>query len=481
MKNTISNLVISALIFSYSVLLVQAQTTAFTYQGRLSDNNLAANGPYEMQFSLFDAASGGGQIGSTETHNTVSVVNGIFTVELDFGVGSFSGPARYLQIAVRPAGSANPHTLLSPRQSVTSAPYAIRSLNADTATNSTQLGGLDANQYVQTNDPRLSNERDPVAGSFYYIQNRQSQQPLANFNISGNGTAAGTLSGNTINATTQFNINNNRVLSSAGTDNLFVGISAGTNNTGFSNTFAGRSAGTNNSSGNFNSFFGHFAGTNNTTGSNNTFFGRNAGTINTVGSNNTAIGASANVSINNLTYATAIGAGSTVDESNTVVLGRNNGSDTVSVPGDLTVTGSISIHNGIFALPLDNQGAIPICAVNFPGSSSFVLTHCSSSIRYKNNVEPFTSGLSVVNRLRPVTYNWKRNGVRDIGFIAEEVADIEPLLASYNEKGQIEGVKYGQITTVLVNAVKEQQKQIEMLKRIVCQIASQSDVCKEEK
>ena len=474
------NIILGLCILLFSTT-IQAQTTVFTFQGRLSDNNLVANGTYDMQFALFDAVSGGNQIGQTVSNANVSVVSGIFTVNLDFGANSFSGADRYLQISVRVAGDQNPHTILNPRQSVTSAPYSIKSLfslNADNATNSNQLGGILANQYVLTNDSRLFDSRDPNSGSSFYVQNRTTQQTSTNFNISGNGTVGGTLSGNIVNATTQFNISNNRVLSLAGTDNLFVGINSGLNNTGFSNTFVGRSAGTNGTSGNFNSFFGNLAGGSNTTGSNNTFLGRNAGAANTIGSNNTVIGSLANVVGNNRSFATAIGAGATVDEDNRIVLGRNNGSDTVSVPGDLFVKGSVSISDGVLVLPLANQGATPICGVSFPSSSSFVLSRCSSSIRYKNNVETFTSGLSLLNRLRPVTYNWKNNGVRDIGFIAEEVADIEPLLATYNEKGQIEGVKYGQITTVLVNAVKEQQTQIELLKQIVCQDHPNAEVCK---
>ncbi|MEP6902871.1 MAG: hypothetical protein ABJA66_14050 [Actinomycetota bacterium] len=54
--------------------------------------------------------------------------------------------------------------------------------------------------------------------------------------------------------------------------------------------------------------------------------------------------------------------------------------------------------------------------------------------------------------------------MRDVGFAAEEVEQVEPLLATYNKDGQIEGVKYGQIATVLVNSVNEQQTQIEQLK-----------------
>jgi len=58
------------LVFALNCLLVcaaQAQTTAFTYQGRLSDTNVAANGPYDFQFALYDALTGVTQIGTTQT------------------------------------------------------------------------------------------------------------------------------------------------------------------------------------------------------------------------------------------------------------------------------------------------------------------------------------------------------------------------------------------------------------------------------
>ncbi|WP_323168592.1 tail fiber domain-containing protein, partial [Pseudomonas atacamensis] len=66
-----------------------------------------------------------------------------------------------------------------------------------------------------------------------------------------------------------------------------------------------------------------------------------------------------------------------------------------------------------------------------------------------------------IKNLRPVTFDWISSKQKDIGFVAEEVAEAEPLLATRNSDGQIEGVKYAQITTALVNAVKEQQAQIE--------------------
>src|SRR5438477_2892003 len=214
-----------------------AQGSSFTYQGRLTDGGAAANGIYDLQFVLFDSASSGAQIGSTQTLNSVLVSAGVFSVTLDFGANSFNGANRFLEISARLSGAGS-FTLLTPRQQVTSTPYAIRSANASsadtatnatnatTATNATQLGGIAASQYAQTNDSRLTDARPPTAGSSNYIQNSTTAQVGTNFNISGNGTAGGTLSGSILNATTQFNIGGQRV-PSGGNDNLFVGISAG--------------------------------------------------------------------------------------------------------------------------------------------------------------------------------------------------------------------------------------------------------------
>ncbi|RIK65965.1 MAG: hypothetical protein DCC65_11010 [Planctomycetota bacterium] len=99
--------------------------TTFTYQGRLTDNGEAANGLYDFQFSL---ATGDWPLGFlTGTPIIVpdlEVVDGLFTVKLDFG-DSISGYARWLDVAVRPGASAGSYTSLLPRQELTPAPYAI--------------------------------------------------------------------------------------------------------------------------------------------------------------------------------------------------------------------------------------------------------------------------------------------------------------------------------------------------------------------
>src|SRR5439155_26748703 len=153
--------------------------------------------------------------------------------------------------------------------SADTATNATNATNTTTATNATQLGGIAASQYVQTNDSRLSDARTPTAGSSNYIQNTASPQTASNFNISGNGTAGGTLSGNVVNATTQFNLNGSRILSNPGVENLFAGVAAGAANTGLRNAF-----------------FGNQAGASNTSGLQNTFVGSHAVAINTNGNNN---------------------------------------------------------------------------------------------------------------------------------------------------------------------------------------------------
>ena len=105
-----------------------AQGTAFTYQGHLRDGAVPAAANYDFEFRLFDSLTLGAQKGTTQQILNVPVVNGIFTVTLDFG-DQFPGAARFLDISVRPVGKGGAFTLLSPRQPLASVPYAVRSVN----------------------------------------------------------------------------------------------------------------------------------------------------------------------------------------------------------------------------------------------------------------------------------------------------------------------------------------------------------------
>jgi hypothetical protein len=101
-----------------------AQGTAFTYQGRLSGAAGAVNGLYDMRFEAYASSASGAPLGS-QTHAPVVVSNGLFTVSLNLGTGVFTGPPRWIEIAVRPNGSGSPFEVLTPRQQITPTPYAM--------------------------------------------------------------------------------------------------------------------------------------------------------------------------------------------------------------------------------------------------------------------------------------------------------------------------------------------------------------------
>jgi hypothetical protein len=104
--------------------------TSFTYQGTLTDGGSPANGEHDFQFILYDAVSGGSQVGSITTKEDVDVIDGLFTVELDFG-NVFDGTALWLEIGVRPGSSIGVYSILSPRNKLAPTPYAIYATNGD--------------------------------------------------------------------------------------------------------------------------------------------------------------------------------------------------------------------------------------------------------------------------------------------------------------------------------------------------------------
>ena len=301
------------------------------------------------------------------------------------------------------------------------------------------------------------------AGSGNYIQNTTTQQSGGNFNISGNGTIGGTLSGNIVTAATQFNIAGRRILS-LGDPNFFE--------------------------------------------------------------DSILIGIGANESSPSLLNATAVGARAFVAQDNSLVLGMINGVnggyfDTkvgigTSAPGfrlhvedsgnaglrvgTRTLGGTVASFGGYGAFEidapfipggrfvvkengfvgigtnapddkLDVYGYVRLHFLGTVGGTTLCLNNlnqisfCSSSLRYKTNIADWHSGLNLLNRLRPVTFDWKESKAHDIGLVAEEVAEVEPLLVTHNDKGEVEGVKYDRIGVLLINAIREQQAQIIALQK----------------
>jgi len=124
---TILVLSLGLIVWSAKVSQAAPMGTAFTYQGRLIDANSAADGLYDLQFKLYDANVAGTQKAGTLNIGEVDVIDGYFTVALDFGSGVFDDNDRWLEIGLRTGELKDPnvYTLLSPRQKVTPTPYAM--------------------------------------------------------------------------------------------------------------------------------------------------------------------------------------------------------------------------------------------------------------------------------------------------------------------------------------------------------------------
>ena len=146
---------------------VRAQTTAFTYQGQLNSSNAPATGSYDFRFQIYNANNS--VVAAPLTNAPVGVTNGLFTVTLDFGA-NFDGSTRSLEIGVRSFIASNninintnAYTVLSPRQTLTSVPYAIQAINASNAVAltaplpATNLAGTIPNSLLSPNVAILTN------------------------------------------------------------------------------------------------------------------------------------------------------------------------------------------------------------------------------------------------------------------------------------------------------------------------------------
>ncbi len=142
-----------------------------------------------------------------------------------------------------------------------------------------------------------------------------------------------------------------------------------------------------------------------------------------------------------------------IDHDGEIGIGTSNPQSTLDVNGTVRV------------VTLGAAGATPLCR-----NVTNQIATCSSSLRYKQDIAPFASGLDVVHRLRPISFTWKDGGLRDVGFGAEDVAAIDSRLTTLNDRGEVEGVKYDRLTTVLVNAVKELQDRNDALERRLAEL-----------
>ncbi|HEX5217962.1 MAG TPA: hypothetical protein VFZ59_00205 [Verrucomicrobiae bacterium] len=151
---------VSLLLFLVIAMLVSAsvtaQTSSFTYQGQLKFNGTPVNGVYDFMFRLMNDPVNGTAAPVIPINPGVIVSNGIFTTGMDFGMENFAGGNLWLEVSVR-TNNAGLFTTLSPRQLLTSTPYAVRAFAA-----SNLLGALPAGQINGT----ILNASLPASPSF---------------------------------------------------------------------------------------------------------------------------------------------------------------------------------------------------------------------------------------------------------------------------------------------------------------------------
>jgi hypothetical protein len=287
-----------------------------------------------------------------------------------------------------------------------------------------------------------------------------------------------------------------------GTDALLNNVTSGAS-VGRYNTAIGRSALRANTTGDDNTANGEAALFANTAGSSNTASGRNALSSNTSGNENTANGASA------LSYNTT-GSQNTASGVDALMSNTTGFSNTASglMALHTNTTGSANIALGYFAgsnlttghenIAIGNSGVAAesftirigslqmrafmagIRGVNVTGGQTVLVNAegqlgvASSSRRYKQDIQPMGDASDALLRLQPVTFHYRQadeNGERPLqyGLIAEDVAEVMPALAIYNDAGAPESVAYQMLPSLLLN---EYQKQNRKLKATEAELAA---------
>jgi len=135
----------------------------------------------------------------------------------------------------------------------------------------------------------------------------------------------------------------------------------------------------------------------------------------------------------------------------------NNNQWTLSNGYTLTLNSGSTVYNGVVTLQTYTGNNNQNLYIN---SNGFVTTQ-SSDERLKSNIQPISSGLKFIEALNPVTFTWKNKGINDIGFIAQEIQQIDPKLV-YNNSVFL-GFDQSKLIAYLVKSIQELNEEINIL------------------
>ena len=141
----------------------------------------------------------------------------------------------------------------------------------------------------------------------------------------------------------------------------------------------------------------------------------------------------------------------------------------------LASTAAVKSLNGLTnTVSLEGGGGIAVT----PGANTITIadTSGSSSRRWKTNIQTLENPLDVVEQLRGVTFEWKEDGRSDIGLIAEEVGAVIPEIVEFEANGtDAKTVNYSRLVSVLIEAVKAQQQELDAYREVISSITGRLD------
>ena len=132
------------------------------------------------------------------------------------------------------------------------------------------------------------------------------------------------------------------------------------------------------------------------------------------------------------------------------------------------LSGSVSVGGGagtLVTLAVAGGTVSGDVALALPSSKDIkaraFVTYSERSL--KTNIQPMNNALDTVKKMQGVTYDLRNGGKNEVGFIADEMAQVVPEVCQFKDDGTAAGLDYGRLTSVLVEAIKSQQAQIEEL------------------
>ncbi|MCB9861199.1 MAG: tail fiber domain-containing protein [Phycisphaeraceae bacterium] len=407
-----------AVIATASCAVAQTDTT-FTYQGQLNQAGAPASGTYNVDVTLWSAATGGTQIGSIIGFNNLAVIDGTFAVQLDFGAESGIGAApRWLEISIN-------GTELSPRQLITGAPFAAqtRGMHVD-ASNRVGIGTITPvdEVHIQHDGAALRIQDDDDPDSFSIMRDTKMDQMQFQKNTS-SGNVFIDIDARPLDQISQSLIRFFRYTTTTGKKRVQFYSGDGTTTLSAAIGVGGED-----------SYFqldGGRVGIGTQTPS---------AKLEVITPSDIAVVAQAEV------YGVS---GETTGENGSGVVGF---ADVAFGHGVIGITGGPS-GSTTYAV---RGHATRSTGYDFYATGAGINYGSPSSIRWKNNIEPIADPLGMLAQIRGVYYDWdaEHGGQHDIGFIGEEVRKVVPeIVAPEPDSEYVTGMDYGRMTPLLVEAV----------------------------